>query len=278
MKPGSAIARTRSSRGSSATSRYTGLVMSGCSVHSRPMRMPTGRAATWARMVTPSAFAASSSSRIRRHESGASGDWASDRDRGRPDSAAMRRKMPISSSTSMKSDTSWSTPFPASPRARAMPTSSSASAVSVGVGSPRLVRWFSVREVVKPRAPSSTACRAMRAISAMSSGVAGSRREPRSPMTCRRRAPWGSWVARSMSCGRRSRKSRNSPKVCQSHDSPSWSAVPGMSSTPSISSMRRWWSAGRTGAKPTPQLPMTTVVTPCHDEGAREESHVACPS
>ncbi len=34
-----------------------------------------------------------------------------------------------------------------------MPTSSSLAAVKVGVGSPRLVRWLSVREVVKPRAP-----------------------------------------------------------------------------------------------------------------------------
>ena len=51
-----------------------------------------------------------------------------------------------------------------------------------------------------------------------------------------------------------------------------------MSSTPSISSIRRSWSSGRTGANPTPQLPITSVVTPCHAEGAREESHKAWPS
>ena len=33
-----------------------------------------------------------------------------------------------------------------------------------------------------------------------------------------------------------------------------------------------------TGAKPTPQLPITTVVTPCHDEGCSRLSHVAWPS
>jgi len=53
---------------------------------------------------------------------------------------------------------------------------------------------------------------------------------------------------------------------------------PGMSSTPSISSMRKLWSWGRTGAKPTPQLPMMAVVTPCQLEGARSGSQVAWPS
>ena len=32
--------------------------------------------------------------------------------------------------------------------------------------------------------------------------------------------------------------------------------------------MSRSWSPGRHGAKPTPQLPITTVVTPCHDDGS----------
>jgi hypothetical protein len=52
----------------------------------------------------------------------------------------------------------------------------------------------------------------------------------------------------------------------------------GMSSTPSMSFTRSPWSSGRHGAKPTPQFPITTVVTPCHDDGARRSSHVACPS
>ena len=34
----------------------------------------------------------------------------------------------------------------------------------------------------------------------------------------------------------------------------------------------------RMGAKPTPQLPMTTVVTPCQLEGAISGSQVAWPS
>ncbi len=51
-----------------------------------------------------------------------------------------------------------------------------------------------------------------------------------------------------------------------------------MSSTPSISLISRSWSPGRQGAKPTPQLPITTVVTPCHDEGCMRLSQVAWPS
>ncbi len=59
---------------------------------------------------------------------------------------------------------------------------------------------------------------------------------------------------------------------------PSASAVPGMSSTPSIKPMSQSWWSGRAGAKPTPQLPMTMVVTPCQLLGARTSSHVAWPS
>ena len=48
---------------------------------------------------------------------------------------------------------------------------------------------------------------------------------------------------------------------------PSDSAAPGMSSTPSIRPMSQSWRSGGTGAKPTPQLPITTVVTPCQHDG-----------
>ena len=37
---------------------------------------------------------------------------------------------------------------------------------------------------------------------------------PRSPITCRRTAAWGTWAAKSMSWGRRSSASRYSPKLC----------------------------------------------------------------
>ena len=50
--------------------------------------------------------------------------------------------------------------------------------------------------------------------------------------------------------------------VSQPQVMPSVSAVPGMSSTPSISLISHSSLPGRTGAKPTPQLPATMVVTP----------------
>jgi hypothetical protein len=59
---------------------------------------------------------------------------------------------------------------------------------------------------------------------------------------------------------------------------PAASAAPGMSSTPSINPISHSCRSGRTGAKPTPQLPITTVVTPCHPDGVSNGSHVACPS
>ncbi len=245
-------------------------------MHWSPSRSPTARGATWARISTPAAVASESSASCRRHASPRV--CTNENESGRPDSSAIRRKIANSASTSAKSETTWSTPRPVVPIARAMPTSSSALAVRVGVNSPRLVRWFNVRDVVKPSAPCSIAARASVAISSMSSPVAGSRCAPRSPITCSRSAPWGTCTATSTSNVRRANVSMNSPKDCQSQASPSCSTVPGMSSTPSISSMSRSWSAGRTGANPTPQLPLTTVVTPCQADGTIRSPHDACPS
>ena len=56
--------------------------------------------------------------------------------------------------------------------------------------------------------------------------------------------------------------SRYWPNVSQPHGMPSWRAVPGMSSTASMISTSSFSVPGRTGANPTPQLPITTVVTP----------------
>ncbi len=51
-----------------------------------------------------------------------------------------------------------------------------------------------------------------------------------------------------------------------------------MSSTPSINSISVCSAPGATGANPTPQLPITTVVTPLSDEGAIWESQLTWPS
>ena len=52
----------------------------------------------------------------------------------------------------------------------------------------------------------------------------------------------------------------------------------GMSSTPSISLINASRCSGRDGANPTPQFPITTVVTPCPDDGASRFSQVIWPS
>ena len=57
---------------------------------------------------------------------------------------------------------------------RAMPINSSAGAVRLGVKRPSLVRWFLVREVVKPIAPARTASRASTPIASISGAVGAS--------------------------------------------------------------------------------------------------------
>ena len=246
-------------------------------MHCRPSRSPTARGATWARISTPAAVASESSASWRRHASPRV--CTSENDSGRPDSSAMRRKIANSASTSAKSETTCSTPCPVVPIARAMPTSSSALAVSVGVSSPRLVRWFSVRDVVNPSAPCSIASRASAAISAMSASVAGSRCAPRSPITCSRNAPCGTCTATSTSNARRRERvhelaeglpvPRAAPRAGRCRGCPR--------RPPSARSAGRG-RPGRTGAKPTPQLPLTTVVTPCQADGTIRSPHDACPS
>ena len=81
-----------------------------------------------------------------------------------------------------------------------------------------------------------------------------------------------------MTRGIESSSSRYSGNDSQFQLIPSARAVPGMSSTPSISWISQSRRAGSAGAKPTPQLPMTTVVTPCQPDGVISGSQVACPS
>ncbi len=65
-----------------------------------------------------------------------------------------------------------------------------------------------------------------------------------------------------------------SGNVSQRHRMPSDRAVPGMSSTPSISWIKRSRCSLRTGAKPTPQLPISAVVTPWTELGASSSSQL----
>ena len=91
----------------------------------------------------------------------------------------------------------------------AMPTSSSASAVSVGVNSPLLVRWFSVRDVVNPSAPASMPSRA-------SVAIARCRRRSR-PRAARRARPSRAAAARRAAPARATSTS-NGPAVERVHE------------------------------------------------------------
>jgi hypothetical protein len=59
---------------------------------------------------------------------------------------------------------------------------------------------------------------------------------------------------------------------------PSVIAASPIASVRDIVSIARSRSAGRTGAKPKPQLPSTTVVTPCQPEMLHHGSHWICAS
>jgi hypothetical protein len=72
--------------------------------------------------------------------------------------------------------------------------------------------------------------------------------------------------------GAASTASRYSGNVSKIHGSPASKASSGMPSTFSRVRMMVARSAGLVGAIPNPQLPVTTVVTPCHDEGVRSRS------
>ena len=241
--------------------------------------MPTGRGATWARMGRPSATAASMRPSRSRQASGWRWLCASERDSGTPVRATMARTNSNSPSVSgKKSEMSSTTPWPASATPWAMHSSSSVLARSEGVGSPLAVRWLRVREVEKPRAPSRMASVARARMAAQSSGSPPPGGPPARPS--RRGAARRAAAGRTGRCraGDALTASRYSPKLSHSQSMPSSSTAPGMSSTPSISEMRRGCASGRTGAKPTPQLPMTAVVTPCQLDGAMRSSQVAWPS
>jgi hypothetical protein len=70
-----------------------------------------------------------------------------------------------------------------------------------------------------------------------------------------------------MARGMASSASRYSGKLSHCQSMPSASAVPGDVLDALHQLDQPLVPLGRAGAKPTPQLPITTVVTPCHDDG-----------
>ena len=69
--------------------------------------------------------------------------------------------------------------------------------------------------------------------------------------------------------GAASTLSRNSGNVTQFHGMPSFIEAMGIASTRVMVSIARSRSAGRTGAKPKPQLPITTEVMPCQPDSVQ---------
>ena len=108
---------------------------------------------------------------------------------GRPEAAETRRIQATSRSGSAMSSpvtpagASSKTPVPASASASPKAIISSSAAKVPGTFSPSMARCAMVREVDTPSAPASMPSRTRRFISAMSSGLAGSLRAPRSPIT-----------------------------------------------------------------------------------------------
>ena len=100
----------------------------------------------------------------------------------------------------------------------------------------------------------------------------------RSPMTKTRTAACGSRAQMSMSRGRRSSASRYCGKdlPLPSQAFVHHGAGDVFDAFHQLDQPLR--SAGLQGAKPTPQLPITAVVTPCQDDGAMWLSHTACAS
>ncbi len=77
---------------------------------------------------------------------------------------------------------------------------------------------------------------------------------------------------------RRSAASMNSGKLSQSQVMPLLSTSNGIASTLTRSHAAISWTSGLHGAIPTPQLPITTEVTPCHEEQLSSGSQQICAS
>ena len=124
-----------------------------------------------------------------RQSCGAASTWTRAKVTGRRMAAERRRIQstsalgPETSSPAAPTGASSKMPVPSSPSAAPIPKSSSSAAKVPGTGSPSMARWAMVREVEKPSAPAATASLTSCFMPAMSAGVAGSLRAPRSPMT-----------------------------------------------------------------------------------------------
>ncbi len=160
------------------------------------------------------------------------------------------------------------------------PTRAPSSAVSArrdGIGTPPSPLCCGAVEVAKPMAPDAIASATRRRIAVTSSGVA-LRRVASSPMTKVRTDEWPTKAATLGTLPSRSSRARYSGKLSNSQRMPRRSTSRDMPSTWVRLRMVISRSAGRQGAMVKPQLPITTVVTPCAGDGVSAGSQVICAS
>ena len=155
--------------------------------------------------------------------------------------------------------------------------SSSGAARFDGTGPPSWSTCISSCDDVKPTAPSRMASWTSAAISATSSGGGGAL-DRSSPMTKRRTAEWPTWSPTFTPSPPPSTLAANSACPPPANVAPTASVSGGMPSTRLSILSIQGTSAGRAGKSENPQLPVITVVTPCHDDGDAVGSQCSCAS
>ena len=244
-----------------------------------------GRPATWGTSSAPSAVAARDSASSSAPQVGVGVDL----EHGEGDRAADGRRQPahpldlaLGSSTSSPADPAGASskiPVPSSPRAAPIPNSSSSAAKVPGTGSPSMARWAIVREVEKPRAPADQGL--------LDDGLHGG-----DLVGCGRLVagtPLAHHVGPDCPVGHLGADVDGPSPLRQGVEvlgeglpvplDALAQGRPGNVLYPLHQPDQPLVTVGRrAGAKPTPVLPITRVVTPCQAEGARTSSQVAWPS
>ena len=170
-----------------------------------------------------------------------------------------------------------SAPLGKAASAPASAISSSGAARFDGTGPPSWVTCMSSCDDVKPTAPSRMASWTSAAIAATSSAVAV-RTTDSSPMTKRRTAEWPTWSPTFTPSPPSSTLAAKSAYPPPANVAPTASVSGGMPSTRLSILSIQGTSAGRAGNNENPQLPVITVVTPCHDDGDAVGSQCSCAS
>ena len=149
-------------------------------------------------------------------------------------------------------------------------TRSGSAASREGTGSPLVPACVGEFVVDQPQAPSSMAARRRSCIVRVSSSVAA-RSQAALSMALRRSGlcPTSGIM---LTPSPMSMASRNSPNVCHVHGSTLLSERNGRSSTQQNVASIGSRCSGRSGASVRPQLPVSTVVTPCQTEEVHSRS------